>query len=133
MLRDYGMHHVLNTDDRIDRAHARTEIAADARGLVDTGDVVERDRRAAERAIEWNRFFAEQARKASDRLGTARRAKVDRSPSIRYGLGVGPAAREAALATVNAWQTFFNGIGERLVIARRKPRGNDERERKTSR
>src|SRR5690606_3612680 len=102
-----------HADDRIDRARAYAQVAADAERLVYAGDAIEA--RAAAARVERQRIAPEQRREPLHRLLAARRAAIDVGRAAGDRRRVRPAAWIAALAALDPRQQPLDAL--RQVVA----------------
>src|SRR5262249_38313989 len=111
----HRVHQLRRADDRIHRAGADAQRAADAARLVYQRDAA-RSLDAVPR-VERLRFPAEQRRELADPGFATGRALVDVGLAGRDRLGVAPAARVAALGALRLRQQRVDALGQRAHVA----------------
>jgi hypothetical protein len=105
MRLDDGVHRLVHADNGVHGTCARTQIAADACGLIDSCNA--QHARSAESVVERNRFSAEKVRELFDRPIAAGRTAVDLGVACGYCRGVRAAARITALRALDSRQELL--------------------------
>lgn len=122
---DDRVHHLLDSDDGIDRAGACAEVAANADGLVDYRGVVETG--LAQRRIELERFATEKICELPDRLRASRGAEVDGCAILGDRVRVRPAAGVATLRALNPRQAGFDPVRDLCALRATDTTDDDQR------
>lgn len=106
------MHHLGNPGDSVNWTGAGAEVAADAKRLVDSSDLIEI--RLPELRIEGGGVAAEKLGESLNGSVSTGRTAIDGSCAVSDGLRVGAAPGIAALSTLDTRQNPLDPVRDRI-------------------